>query len=108
MSTPTFLEAMEDWIANAASALVKTPEDLEDFLDFARGQAWDIPSALLCLCEHDFLDGKKYPGFAEFPMHREPQSYWNNLNPWPEIDQHFKEVHDLDLTSDIINWNFDT
>lgn len=76
------------------------------FLDLARRNAWDLPSALGC--DHDIFDRTEFPNFDITPMHREPQSYWDGLNPWPIIDRHFAEVHSLDLTDKRINWSFDT
>jgi hypothetical protein len=80
------------------------------FLDIALNSSWDIPSALSAICQHNIsgFDQTAFPGFGEFPMHREPQPYWNGLNPWPIIDQHFKEVHHIDLDDERINWGFDT
>jgi len=80
-----------------------TQDELVEFLEITREQSWDIPSAMMHLCDQDYSDDAGY----EFPMHR------NGLWPieeaaWPKIAVHFKEVHGLDIDDLMINWSFDT
>lgn len=75
--------------------------NFEAFMDWARSNSWDIPSALLSVCSHDIDETNG----GDFFMHR--SALWGD-NDWTDIDRHFKEVHGLDLTSDRINWSFDT
>ena len=82
----------------------KLPKDnnqviFEAILEFWRTESWDIPSALGSVCSH-FLDGT---GF-DFFLHR--NDGWDN--DWAVIDDHFKSIHGLDLSSPSINWSFDT
>lgn len=101
MSAPDFMDEFNEWLGNSADR-VHTQEDLMDFLELARTQSWDIPSALATICEH--ID-------KEYPMHRDTKDYPSNVEYfvyWPEIDKHFKEAHNWDLTDKQINWSFDT
>jgi hypothetical protein len=81
-------------------AEVNSQEDLELFLQLTMDAAWDIPSALASICEHDIPE----TNHLDFFMHR--NKYWDN--DWSPIDSHFKEVHNLDLQSHRINWSFST
>jgi hypothetical protein len=72
----------------------------EQLMDWARNDSWDIPSALMVICDHSIAETND----GDFFMHR--SQYWDN--DWSAIDEHFKTVHDLDLASPSINWSFDT
>jgi hypothetical protein len=79
---------------------------LVKYLNWARNRAWDIPSALMVICStpppQDGLDP-----YLGFPMHR--SSYWPEADPfWKVLDDHFRQVHSLDLSDPRIDWNFDT
>ena len=80
------------------------------FLDLVRNMSWDIPSALMAVCGHGG-DGEE--GIYFF-MHRgSPEEHakylsWPALEEWEPADKHFKEVHELDLKDERINWSFDT
>lgn len=103
------MDVAEDWTSTYARQANFSQAQFVIFLNLCRNASWDIPSALLLICDHTPLfSDKDFPRFDLFPMHREPQSYWDNLNPWPIIDSHFKDIHNLDLTDSHINWNFDT
>lgn len=69
------------------------------YLDIARRISWDIPSALGC----DHID-------KELPMHRHTDDYPSMLlfAEWNFIDDHYKDIHGLDLKDSRINWSFDT
>lgn len=98
--------SLEDILPSGNIAL--TQDQFIHFMDLALNDSWDIPSALGTICHHTVFDPKDFPNFDIFPMHREPQSYWDDLNPWPLIDLHFKDIHGLDLADPRINWHFDT
>lgn len=98
MSAPDFSDNYNDFLAEAN---IITQEDIELFLQLTQDAAWDIPSALGSVCQHDLPETNR----GDFFMHRDDL---RPENDWAPIDKHFMEVHGLDLTSDRINWNFDT
>lgn len=94
MSAPNLWEQvsefLESWVDGRADV---SQDDFEDWLNFTRICAWDIPSALGSICDHE-------PFASNFPMH------WNE-DAEDILSKHFKEVHNLEFT-DGINWDFDT
>jgi len=90
---------LNDWLVEVPTDHF-TQEDLELWLELTRRMSWDIPSALPC--DHTLLDEDGNIFDTGYVMHRDDPGFDTILVP------HFKEVHHLDLTSDKINWSFDT
>lgn len=85
-----------------------TQDEAVDFINSSRDSSWDIPSALIFICDHHIVNpGSSSSWPDDFPMHR--SSLWpENDRIWDLIDQHFKDIHFLDLSDPRINWDFDT
>lgn len=107
------LEVAEDWISTYFPPH-PTQDEAVQLLEAARNASWDIPSILGTICQHQTLTI-----YNDFPMHHrnwaDPNDYPNlrdyveaDNGAWDLIDQHFKEVHHIDLTDERINWSFDT
>ena len=108
MEIVDFRDKINDALGEAPIFTFGKQRDFRTFMDLTKNLSWDIPSALMAICAHEVIMGEEWSEFGEFPMHREPQPYWDGQNPWPIIDRHFEEVHHLDLTDPQINWSFDT
>lgn len=119
------LDAMYQEQDDKMSAFIDSLEGLNQnqfvrYMDLVREMSWDIPSALMAVCSHGSDDSDEVPFFMHRPawrIHAEggrgpdglfPIEYEQDNNFWEVTDQHFGEVHGLDLKDSRINWKFDT